>query len=93
MNIPGNPTLYRKTWGLQGYISFFYLTQKHRLWVLDEAVLTNTNDLYILSRTQENITDYQLKNNIHKAMKASIISDRYVMVICDHLVTPSQRVF
>ena len=41
--------------GLQGYTLFFFIfSQKHRLWVLVEAVLTSTQ-IYVLSRNLKNI--------------------------------------
>lgn len=74
--------VYKKSGVYRGVHHFIYQAAKHNImgiWqiCLSKVILTSTNNPCLI-KNKESIIDYQLKNNIPRAMKASTMLHRYV---------------
>ena len=79
---PLKPHFYIVKLGFTGvYIIFLISAQKHRLWVLVEAVLTSIIYLYFDQKYEKNITVFYLKILILLEVKFSIYLNRRVFVM------------
>ena len=83
---PMKTPIYTGKSGFTGvYIIFLILAQKHRLCVQVRTPsvwgFQRVPTIHFWSKNKENRTDYQLKNDIPRAMKVSIILHMYVILM------------